>query len=200
MLLLGGLFLGGCYSTNRYDTAATMPSGKIRVTAASEVGRVSKERIDARFGSTQERHDFLALSPIAVARFAPTNGLELGATVGPTRLTVESKIRLMKELALAPGTGLLGDIFLVDVPVLFDVHLHERLTLVVSPGGSFAKPLASNENVRPEGWYLRAGAALRIEVFRFFALMPEITLMSSVTGPQSNWTTGGLSFQFGPFP
>lgn len=190
----------GCYSTSRYDVPATMPRGKTRLTTALEVGRIRRERQDPRFGTVSDTHEHLALLPVVVGRHAVADGFELGGTVGTTRLTVETKARLLDNLAFAPGGGLLGDVLLVDAPFLAGAQLHERLTLVASPGVSWARALGKNDTVRPDGWFLRAGVGLRIAVVGPFALLPELTTMASTSGPLVTWTTAGLGFQLGPIP
>lgn len=187
----------GCYSANRYDVPDTMPQGNYRFTAALEAARVSRERTDPRFGSATEKHEHLALVPNVVGRYAVAEGFELGVTLGPTRSTAEAKVRLLDGLALAPGGGLSGGIVLLDVPLLARARLHERVSLVMAPGVAFAKALGQPDDIQPAGWLLRAGFGLRVRVTEAFAIMPEVTTMTSTGSPAVNWTTVGLGFQLG---
>lgn len=192
--------LFGCYSTSRYDTPATLPPRKAQVTAALEGGRVHRERVDPRFGVVADRREFLVLTPTTSVRVGVAEGIEVGGTFGPSRLTAETKFRLMDRLAFAPGGGLLGDVVLVDAPLLAGAQLHERLELVLSPGISWATAPGESDAIRPEGLFLRAGFVARLRVFGPLSLVPEVTTMTSATSPRIAWTTAGLGFQLRPLP
>jgi hypothetical protein len=93
----------------------------------------------------------------------------------------------------------------IEAPVLAGFRLSDGIELVIAPGLVWTEgPSPEAPPADPEtGWrgsdealsqavYARAGAAIRVRLYKHLALQPSLLFMHSLTGPETNWATFGV--------
>jgi hypothetical protein len=166
--------------------------------------------------------------PSIGVRYGLVDGVDFGARVENFfSLGGDVKLRLHRgkiDLALDPGTEIIfasvsgtdsagnqvtetAGVFYLHVPFLVGFNLSDVVTLVASPGISYALatnalPQASNaEQAGSVTQFLaRLGLGVDIRLSDRFALHPEVTCMQGFTSAEVLMCIGGIGLNFGAQP
>jgi hypothetical protein len=210
-----------CFTTNSYLVPDALPPGRITLTPAID-GWFFRRKYETPGQVFPERHvdsTGFAFFPHFMARVGIVPSVEGGLDVGPdSPIRGDVKVQLVEgDIGVAvagvgrfattsrdPRTGA-NSMGSVEVPLVVGFRLSSDILLVTSPAFTWVvgrPPRLPETFKRDEAWtradYVQLALGPVIRANRRFSLFPEVTLMRSVSGPETTWLTVGVGFLITP--
>jgi hypothetical protein len=225
--------LCGCPNPNTYTTPRTLNQGALQFQVAAEAWGASFNQpvlnSNGVGSHTETATVFTPILPTLGIRYGLADGFELGARVANLdSLAADLKVRLLKstiDLAVDPGLQFYylpvsstsdasnqtvsenAAVFYFHLPVLLGVNLSENVSIVLSPGVTYAvasTTVNAGNNVQQAAGStgLMAGGGLGLDwrLTKKFALHPELTLLKSFGDNDILMYLFGIGFNFGAQP
>ena len=218
-----GLFATGCPNPNIYATPRTTPVGKVAHTFAGEAVRVSYEITETVQQSaeptgpnaeiTVDENFNSPTGPSYHLRVGIAEDFDIGFKVNNlSSVGADAKWNFYKsnafDMAVDPGIqhfplGLLSVTY-YHLPVILGLNFNEQVSLVGTPGISFATVSTPDDALSSgieqalaiDGAMARFGLGVNFRVSENFAIQPEATLIRGIDTSDSSvtWVLLGIGF------
>lgn len=210
------MMISGCASPNLYSTPRTTPEGDVSHALALE-GFGGSHTYRDMHGIERTATVFVPTLPTYQLRYGVSDDIDVGVRLANmTSLATDLKLNPVRsrrfDLAIAPGAQWISvsanDVsvhtFYFHAPLLLGLNVSEEVSLVASPGATYALvtgALSGKGDVRAsDGVFARFGLGINVRAGRAFAIHPEVTVMRAFTAESPLIYAFGLGFQFGRLP
>jgi hypothetical protein len=215
-MVVAGILSTGCPNPNTYGTPRTTPKGKVSHTIAAEGFGFSFDDPDSEVSGSGT----VPTLPSYQLRYGLADELDFGARIANmTSLGGDVKWNFVRtplfDVAVDPGVqwynvtinDTSSNVFYLHGPLLLGVNVAEPVSIVLSPGVTYAIASTTIETTEDDqvattsdGVMGRLGVGFDFRISKSFALHPEVTFMKSFRDDGLLLYMIGLGLNFGSLP